>query len=318
MCAAAARATIARWDPAAKKEVLALATKAWPDAERAAYQQTLHGLLQSGEANQIVLLAAREDSPCEDTRFIAAQLAQSLPGRAAIVWPPQFADAIESAQREISTRLFDRLATELATAGAHLAQALVPIGDKEVAERFAAGGFTHAADLLYLAANLDNLRDEPTTPPFAIESFNIGDERRLAALIDRTYTGTLDCPQLDGLRQTADVIAGYQAVGEFRPELWLIARDRAEDVGCLFMNLHPDVRHAEIVYVALIPEVRGRGWGAEFIKKSVELARRAGAERIVLAVDAANQPAIRIYERLGFFEFDRRAVWVRSLTENRK
>jgi mycothiol synthase len=313
MCAAAARATIARCDPAAEKEVLALATKAWPDAERAAYQQTLHGLLHCGQANQIVLLAARENS-----QFIAAQLAQSLPGRAAVVWQPQFADASKIAQHEISDRLFDRLTTELATAGAHLAQALVPLGDKQAAERFAAGGFTHAADLLYLAANLDALRDEPTTPPFAIESFTIGEERRLAALIDRTYVGTLDCPQLDGLRQTADVIAGYQAVGEFRPELWLIARDRAEDVGCLLMNLHPEVRHAEIVYIALIPEVRGRGWGADLIKKSVELARRAAAERIVLAVDAANQPAIRIYQALGFFEFDRRAVWVRSLTENPK
>jgi ribosomal-protein-alanine N-acetyltransferase len=84
------------------------------------------------------------------------------------------------------------------------------------------------------------------------------------------------------------------------------------------MNLHPDVRHAEIVYIAMIPEVRGRGWGRELIKQAIELARRAGAERIVLAVDAANQPAIRIYQALGFFEFDRRAVWVRSLTQNSK
>ena len=84
------------------------------------------------------------------------------------------------------------------------------------------------------------------------------------------------------------------------------------------MNLHPDVRHAEIVYVALIPEVRGRRWGLELIKLALELARRASAERVVLAVDAANQPAIRLYNELGFFEFDRRAVWVRRLTENSK
>ncbi len=312
MCAAAARATIARCDPAAEKEVLALAMKAWPDAERAAYQQTLQGLIGSGRANQIVLLAAREDG-----RLIAAQLAQSLPGRAAVVWQPQFANASKIAC-EISKQLFDFLKKELLAAGAHLAQALLPIGDMQAAERLAAGGLSHAADLLYLAANLDAIRDEPTAPPFAIDCFKVGDERRLAALIDRTYVGTLDCPQLDGLRQTADVIAGYQAVGEFQPELWLIARDRAEDVGCLLMNLHPDVRHAEIVYIALIPEVRGRGWGRELIKVAIEIARRADAERIVLAVDAANQPAIRIYEALGFFEFDRRAVWVRSLRENSK
>ena len=312
MCAAASRVSIARCDPAADKEVLSLAILAWPDAERAAYQQTIDGLIKSGQSKQIVLLEAREEN-----QLIAAQLAQSLPGRAAVVWQPQFV-AAKTARGEVTAQIFDRLATELSQAGANLAQALVSITDKEAAERFSAGGFSHAADLLYLAANLDEARDTSPSLPFEIDSFQVGEEKRLAALIDRTYIGTLDCPQLDGLRKTADVIVGYQAVGEFRPELWLIARDRAQTIGCLLMNLHPDVRHAEIVYVALIPEVRGRGWGQELINRSIEVARRAGAERIVLAVDAANEPAIRIYRRLGFFEFDRRAVWVRPLTENPK
>src|SRR5438034_9074657 len=124
MCAAATRVSIARCDPAAHKDVLALATEAWPDAERAAYQQSLSGLLKSGQANQIVLLAAREDD-----RLVAAQLAQSLPGRAAVVWQPQFAAAEKTGQREIASQLFARLAAELVHAGAHLAQALVPVGD---------------------------------------------------------------------------------------------------------------------------------------------------------------------------------------------
>jgi mycothiol synthase len=313
MCAAANHVSIARCDPAVDKEALALATKAWPDAERAAYQQTIENLLKNGQSRQIVVLAAREED-----RLVAAQLAQSLPGRVAVVWQPQFAAAKESRQDELTSLLFARLAAELSQVGVQLAQAIVPIGDHEAAERFSAGGFSHAADLLYLAANLDEARDRSPSPPFEIDSFQMGDEKRLAALIDRTYVGTLDCPQLDGLRSTVDVVAGYQAVGQFRPELWLIARDRAERVGCLLMNLHPDVRHAEIVYVALIPEVRGRGWGEELVKQAIERAKRAGAERIVLAVDAANEPANRIYQQLGFFEFDRRAVWVRSLTENPK
>ncbi len=312
MCAAANRVKIARCDPAADKEILALATKSWADAERSAYQLIMDGLLQGGQANQIVLLAAREED-----RLVAAQLAQSLPGRAAIVWPPQF-NAANNDCESIADQLFGRLPIELAQAGAQLAQALVAIRDAQAARLFAAGGFTHAADLLYLAANLGDVGNGSTSLPFDVESFQVGDEERLAAVIDQTYVGTLDCPQLDGLRRTADVIAGYQAVGEFHPELWLIARHRAQTIGCLLMNLHLDVRHAEIVYVALIPEVRGRGWGKELIKRAMELAQGAGAERMVLAVDAANQPAIRIYQEIGFFEFDRRAVWVRSLTENSK
>src|SRR5262249_52885965 len=81
----ATQVSIARCDPAVDKQALALATGAWPDSERAAYQQTIAGLLKIGQANQIVLLTAREND-----RIVAAQLAQSLPGRAAVVWQPQF------------------------------------------------------------------------------------------------------------------------------------------------------------------------------------------------------------------------------------
>lgn len=312
MCAAASHVSLVRCDPAADKKALALATEAWPEAERAAYQQTLESLLGAGQSACVVLLSAREHD-----RLIAAQLAQVLPGKAAVVWPPRFVGSGD-AQAAISGPLFDRLAAELVQAGAHIAQSLLPNSDKHAAGLFSSGGFYHAADLLYLAANLNELRDAQRSSMLEVDAFKAGDEPRLAALIDRTYVGTLDCPGLDGLRQTADVIEGYQAVGEFHPELWLIARHRAQDVGCLLMNLHPDVRHAEIVYIALIPEVRGRGWGSELVKKSIELARRASAERIVLAVDAANKPAIAMYQALGFFEFDRRAVWIRPLGANPK
>jgi ribosomal protein S18 acetylase RimI-like enzyme len=63
----------------------------------------------------------------------------------------------------------------------------------------------------------------------------------------------------------------------------------------------------------LVPEVRGRGWGAAFTELALWLGRQAAAERVVLAVDSANEPAIRMYQSLGFFEFARRAVWIRQL-----
>ena len=66
-----------------------------------------------------------------------------------------------------------------------------------------------------------------------------------------------------------------KASGEFRPELWQIARHEDDDVGCLLVNLHPDVKHAEIVYLAVVPEVRGRGWGLELTRHAQWLARQA-------------------------------------------
>src|SRR5262249_3210195 len=142
----ATHVSIARCDPAVDKQALALATGAWPDSERAAYQQTIAGLLKTGHANQIVLLAARLEG-----QLIAAQLSQSLPGRAAVVWQPQF-DALQDVGRaEVSAALFHRLIAELTNAGTQLAQTLVSISDRVACDRFSAAGFSHAADLLYLA-----------------------------------------------------------------------------------------------------------------------------------------------------------------------
>jgi len=300
--------TIDRCDPLAEKSVLGLAAQAWPEAERAGYWKAISALVRGGQADRVVLLAARENDD-----LVAAQVAQSLPGRAAVVWPPQFAAIDATKRNSLAALLFGRLVPELAATGAHLAQALLADNDQPAARLFAMGGFTHAANLLYLAAEVNDRPENPPPLPFEIETFTPQAESRLIQLIERTYVGTLDCPRIDGLRKTADVVAGYQSVGEFRPELWKIAQHGGADVGCLLVNLHPDVKHAEIVYVGLVPEVRRRGWGLLLTQLAQWIARQVSCNRVVLAVDAANEPAIRPYTLAGFSLFDRRTVWIRSL-----
>ena len=44
---------------------------------------------------------------------------------------------------------------------------------------------------------------------------------------------------------------------------------------------------------------------------TTRLARAAGAQRLILAVDAANEPAIAAYGTAGFSAWDRRSVFMR-------
>jgi ribosomal protein S18 acetylase RimI-like enzyme len=301
--------SIVRCDPRAEKSVMALAAQAFPEAERAAYWQAISALARGGHADRVVLLAAREND-----EWVAAQVAQSLPGRVAVVWPPQFTAIDETKIDSLARLLFDGLIPDLTAIGAHLAQALVAPHDQTAARLFTLGGFTHAADLLYLAAEVQGRLESGPPLPFEIETFTPQAESRLIQLIERTYVETLDCPRIDGFRKTADVVAGYKSVGQFRPELWQIARHDGADVGCLLVNLHRDVKHAEIVYVGLVPEVRGRSWGLTLTKHAQRLAQQANCDRVVLAVDAANEPAIRLYSAAGFSHFDRRTVWIKSLS----
>ncbi|HEY5312873.1 MAG TPA: GNAT family N-acetyltransferase, partial [Pirellulales bacterium] len=66
------------------------------------------------------------------------------------------------------------------------------------------------------------------------------------------------------------------------------------------------------VYVALVPEVRGRGWGAALVRYAQWFAAHCGRQRLVLAVDSANHPAVAMYEALGMVSWDRRDVYLRT------
>jgi ribosomal protein S18 acetylase RimI-like enzyme len=299
---------VARCNPATEKQALEIAGRAWPATERLAYGQAVESLIGNGLADRVVLIAALQQN-----RVHAAQLGLMLAGKAALVWPPQFdAETNTSDCRLFAAALAEHMAEALKQGGMHIAQSLLARDETDNSQWLEIGGFSHAADLLYLTADVDRVSPDPPQLPFELESLTPTAEQRLAEVVQRTYVGTLDCPQLDGLRDTADVIEGYKNVGEFRPEFWFFVRYRAEDVGCLLMNLHPDVQHAEIVYLAVTPEVRGRGWGLELAKYALWLARQAKSLRAVLAVDAANEPALRMYVVAGFDVFDRREVWLRT------
>jgi ribosomal protein S18 acetylase RimI-like enzyme len=134
---------------------------------------------------------------------------------------------------------------------------------------------------------------------------------RLAAVVARTYESTRDCPGLDGIRSMADVLAGYRAQGEYLAEHWCVVSAAGVDVGALILANHPAVGNWELVYMGVAPEARGRGFGEQIVRFALEAASTAGVERLVLAVDAANEPALQVYRRTGFREWERRIVYAR-------
>jgi ribosomal protein S18 acetylase RimI-like enzyme len=147
------------------------------------------------------------------------------------------------------------------------------------------------------------------------ETYSEDQRSRLGEVIQRTYIETLDCPQLGGVRDMDDVLDGYQATGTFDPKRWLFLRSDSQDVGCLLLAAHPDVPQWELVYLGLVPEARGRGWGLEATRYAQWLARLADQPRVVLAVDALNAPALAMYAAAGFVAWDRRSVFLRTLSQ---
>lgn len=263
------------------------------------------------------LLAAEREGRISLTGLLTATRGDSLvgagwglaqPGRTALIWPPR----LRGGEPESTATLLLTAACEHVTAaGVRLAQAALPQSTGIDAERLIAQGFSLLADLLFLVADADVFPTSRPAVPFRLDSFRPEDDvflARLIRLIEQTYQGTHDCPELNGVRETTDVLAGYQGTGEFAPERWLIAADGETDVGCLLLADHPAQEQWELVYLGVTPKARGWGLGLALTRHAQWLTGQAGRRRLVLAVDARNAPALAIYSAAGMVLFDRRSV----------
>lgn len=189
--------------------------------------------------------------------------------------------------------------------------------DVALAGAFEGAGFTRLADLLFLR-RLRRSGDADGAPALpervVVEQWRPNLDSDFAEALERSYEDTLDCPELCGLRETADALASHRSAGRFEPALWwLIRADDGAPAGVMLLNASALGDSAELVYIGLAPQLRGRGLGSALLRMGLAEAAQRGLDSIACAVDSRNAPARALYERLGFVEFARRTPFVRAL-----
>jgi ribosomal protein S18 acetylase RimI-like enzyme len=291
-----------------------------PDRQVAALGLLFSSLSPHEKAAQmsLTLAAVRERSvSCEgllvaerNNQVAGVVWASPLGGKSALVWPPQIAaDEAESTAGELlhaSERWMRSHEVDLATAYLVMEESLE-------AQRLRNGGYHQAAIIAYLLSETPQFPD--LAPNTRVEFVGVTNDQwpRLTAIVDATYEHTRDCPSLNGLRDTRDVLEGYRSSCAYSPAHWLIARHEDQDIGVLLMADHQQLQQLELVYMGVVPAARGRGFGTEITRHAQWLTRCAGRASLVLAVDAENFPAMRGYVACGFSEWDRRRVFLKSL-----
>lgn len=85
---------------------------------------------------------------------------------------------------------------------------------------------------------------------------------------------------------------------------WLLVRDdvaRGEVIDCgTIQGLATIPDSGAIQNVGIVPEHRGRGLGRALVQAALRGFRAGGLMHISLEVTAANEPAVRLYQSLGF------------------
>jgi ribosomal protein S18 acetylase RimI-like enzyme len=246
---------------------------------------------------------------------VGSVLADYLAGRAGALWAPRVALGDMPSRRSAADLLLSKAIDYLRSRDASIVQAQLEAHSGEPAQVLRAGGFEPFCELMYLSSEAQDFSTAPPAARLRFEPYSRANHARLVRVVEETYRDTFDCPRLNGLRDVEDVLEGYKAIGQFDASRWFIVRHEARDVGCLLLTAYHEPPFWELVYQGIVPWARGRGLGADVTRHAQWLAGQAGVEQLVLAVDAANDPALAVYAAAGFRAWESRWMFVRLLTE---
>jgi ribosomal protein S18 acetylase RimI-like enzyme len=276
--------------------------------EPAAREGRVNALLDDIRAGRIsadgILAAWRGD------RIVGAIFAQTQIGRTAVTWPPSI---VAGEPRRTLDSLMQATLRRLADEDVQVVHALLDFSTAEDNDLLCRAGFQRLANLIYLVSETRHFPAVQPKGPLEFENYTPDVHDRLAAIVDATYQDTLDCPALNGVREIEDILSGYRATSGFRPELWMIVRHQDRCVGCLLLADHPEHENCELVYMGILPDARGNGWGVAIARHAQWIARQLDRSRLVLAVDEANLPARNLYTSIGFHGWDRRTVYLKVI-----
>jgi ribosomal protein S18 acetylase RimI-like enzyme len=285
----------------------------WGPACRLIFQHLPPEDRRQREALCLDLLQRRELHP--DGLFVVpgadgprgAMLCLPVPGAAGLLWLP----GTQTPHPQTAAMLVNHAVGWLRQQGVKLIQCLLIAEEEPLAEPLLHCGFQRITDLWYLRHEYATpVRYLDTSARLSFVSFADVSRRIFEDTLQRTYDGTLDCPELNGVRTIEEVIAGHQAQGRFDPGRWWLALAAEQPVGILLMSELPESGDWEVSYMGVVPEARGRGHGKEILLKALTEAWAAGVRRVALCVDSRNRPAAELYRRVGFESYDRRAVYL--------
>ncbi len=264
--------------------------------------------------NALHLVSLRELDPRgvfvlrEASGLTGALVCSPVPGASGALWPPV---ALGKRAAEGEDALVRHACAWLRGQGARLAQALLSPEEECLAAPLVRNGLAHVTNLWYARHDLVLDASWLAAPArLAFEPYGPACADLFQHVLARTYEGTLDCPEVNGVRTMEEVLQGHQAQGLYDPGRWWLARFEGRAVGVLIAVELPESGDWEVAYVGVVPEARRQGLGRELLLQALCEARAAGAPRLTLSVDARNLPAWGLYSRLGFEPFDRRAVYL--------
>jgi GNAT superfamily N-acetyltransferase len=285
-------------------EALRLLFRDIPESERDKRITTALELLRTGELDPDGLFVERSE-----IGLAGVLICLPVPGASALFWPPRSIADSDSEGRE--DRMLATALSWVRSRGAKLSQSLLATEEVPLAASLLRNGFRHVTRLWYLAADLTRPVPNPLSSiGLKFQTYSPENAALLHSTLLRTYEGTLDCPEISGVRTVDEIIAGHRAQGRFDPSRWWLISEGARPIGVVLMTEMPQTGDWDVAYLGIVPEARRRGVARELMNRAMTDAKLWGAHRLTLSVDGRNLPALQLYRDLEFVPYDRREVYL--------
>jgi len=256
-------------------------------------------LMKSGEFGPDSLLVVRSQS-----QIAGAILYQLQPGSAATIYPP---GAIDTATADT---LVEAIKQRLTAFGVKQAQTLLYPVEAPRAEPLLRGGVRCIARLSLQVRTIELLEEFRAPSSSLLFLPSTASTPGFAATLEATYQGTLDCPELNDLREIHDVLMGYQEFPPGEPQGWFLVSQTGNPIGVVLLGPGSRAGIVELSYLGVIPSARGRKLGHQLLQFALREAAARFAECLILNVDLRNAPALQLYLGRGFRQYDLQDVYI--------
>jgi len=99
-----------------------------------------------------------------------------------------------------------------------------------------------------------------------------------------------------------------------RLSCWLVALEGERVVG--YVGSQTVIDESDMMNIAVHPDHRRRGVAENLVGRLSDALRLRGSKALMLEVRVSNEPAIRLYEKLGFVQVGRRPNYYRNPKED--
>ena len=299
-------------EPARPEEItpaLHLVFQHLPHDERTRRVANALGLLAAGELEEKGIHVARNEG-----RLVGAMAGLSLPGAGGLVWLP---GALPSTPHGLCEDLLvASVCSWLKSRGAKVIRAILSPTDLSRAASLLSNGFAQVTQLLYLRHDLHDIPASTHEIGIGFQPYTPANDGLFRETLLQTYEGTLDCPELNGVRTIEEIVEGHKAQGAFDASRWWLMTKFDRAAGVVLLTRVAEMSAWDISYVGIVPAARGVGVGRAAVTRALQEAQLFGADQLTVAVDARNTPARQLYLQLGFEPTATREVFLRFLARS--